>query len=218
MADVRELLVGPGIGYPFLTGARIFSALAFPTSGEESARQDAETAYIADRLHAQSAVDETDLPFEDPVLNEVASRDPSWVRRQLRTTRRRMDDRQEAARAVRPWVRELVGIGVHGPVPGIRKFTQRQIALYLCNGDVEKAARFEKRVWRPSRPVLHVAIAIDEALSRIPSASERFGLSLDALEAFRLTISRAATLQQAIAGDRRFATHAASQLTLRWLS
>lgn len=215
----RELLVGPGIGYPFQTGARIFAALAFPGIAESDQLKDAETAYIADRLHGQNVVDGSTLQFDDLDLNDIyVSTTYKWALQKLRTTRRRIDDRQVAAKAVRPWVRELVGLGPHPPVPGIRKFNQRQISLLLCDGDEERAQRFLKRVWWPSRPILHLAAAIDEALSYDPSPPKRFGIPLDALEAFHFVVTRAGELQTGMVGDQRFGIDPAKQLTLRWVT
>jgi hypothetical protein len=62
------IIVGPAIGHPFETGARIFAALAFPGSKENEGRQNADDAWIADFLKKVNEVDEDDSPFEDARL------------------------------------------------------------------------------------------------------------------------------------------------------
>jgi len=81
-------------------------------------------------LHDANLVDRCDDPFEDPRPNELVQLAPACCRAQIRTTRRRLGDRSAAARAVRPWVRQLLGLEPR-LVPGVKKSTQRQIALYL---------------------------------------------------------------------------------------
>jgi hypothetical protein len=151
----RTIRLGPGACADVETGARYFAALAFPGPQEANARENAIRGWVGAYLHEANLVDHCDDPFEDPRLNELVQLAPAWCRAQLRTTRRRLGDRSAAARAVRPWVRQLLGLAPR-LVPGVEKFTQRQIALYLCDGDSERAANFQKRIWRPSRPVLHL--------------------------------------------------------------
>ncbi|WP_431285054.1 hypothetical protein ACQW02_09770 [Humitalea sp. 24SJ18S-53] len=157
---LQERRLGPGECSDLETGARFFAALAFPGTNEEVARKKAEVAWAAQFLHEANRIDESSIPFADPRLNELVNADPTWCRAALRTSRRRLDDRMAAARSVRPWMRDWLA----GPQPlptGLKKFSQRQVAHYLSGGDKEKADNFQKRVLRPSRPVLHLAVAID---------------------------------------------------------
>lgn len=216
-ASHRNIQLGPGIGEPFEVGAQFFAALAFPERNEDSARTEAELAFSAGYLHEANRVDESNAPFLHARLNEIAARRPRWVQQKLRTIHRRLEDRSEAARAVRPWVSEHIGVGPHPPVAGIKKFTMRQIALYLCDQDDDRAGRFQKRVWRPSRPVLHLAIAIDEALYSIELTDNRFDVPIDAVDVFRSIVARSAWLQPRIAADRRFGIDQGDQITLNWL-
>ena len=213
----RELMIGPAVGESFEIGARLFAALAFPAPDEDSSRSDAELAYVASYLHEANRIDDTDEPFKDPRLNAMASHSPRWVRQKLRTTLRRLEDRNEVAKAVRPWASELIGLGPHRAVPGIKKFTMRQIALHLCNGDIDRADRFQKRVWRPCRPVMHLAIAIDEKLCAMNLPDHRLGVDLANVDFFRSIIERAAWLQPRIAVDPHFGIDARNQLTLTWV-
>ena len=139
----RIIRLGPGECFDLETGARYFAALAFPGPEEAEARESAIRGWIGAYLHEANLVDHCDDPFADPRLNELVQLPPAWCRAQIRTTHRRLRNRSEAARAVRPWVRELLGLEPRA-VPGVKKFTQRQIALYLCRDDPECAANFQK--------------------------------------------------------------------------
>ena len=126
------------------------------------------------------------------------------------------------ARAVRPWIRDLID-QPHPPVPGVRTFTQRQIALWLTGendpqGDpVERAANFQKRVWRPGRPVLHLAVAQDVVLCTNGAEGNDFGVSLDAVEVFARIVTQAEDVAALIADDLRFATGRADLFRLEWV-
>lgn len=137
------------------------------------ARDDAVNALAAQYLQEANRTDGTDQPFDNPKFNELVALDPAWCKSRLRTFRRRLRDRADLGRALRPWTCELKG-EEHPPVPGISQFTQRQIALFLNGGSPEKASRFEARVWRVARPVSHIVIAQDNLLSRLPGDHQRF--------------------------------------------
>jgi hypothetical protein len=161
-------------------------------------------------------VDGTDDPFDDERMNGLVAISPKWTRAKLRTARCRLADRNETARSVRPWASELIGLGPHRSIDGNRKFTQRQIALWLCGGAEEKAIRFQERVWRPTRPVLHYAIAIDETLAELNSAENAVELDLRHIAVFRAIVERGEQLAPRIAADPRFAIDPDQQLHLIW--
>ena len=212
----REVNIGPAIGYNFEIGARFFAALAFPSVHEDASRANAETAWTASHLHKQNKVDGTTAPFQDDRLNVIAAHTPRWARQILRTTKRRVLDRSKAARAVRPWISELVFGNSHPPVSGIKKFTQRQVSIWLCNGDEEQGVRFQERVWRPARPVLHYAIAIDEASYPLDSPENEIEIAISAVQVFRAVVARGAELAPYLAADRRFGISPEEQLHLVW--
>ena len=132
--------LGPGECSNIETGARYFATLAFPARHEREARDDATKAWVAQYLQEANRTDGTDAAFEDPKFNEFVALDPAWCKSRLRTVRRRLRDRADLGRALRPWTCELRG-EEHPPVPGIDQFTQRQIALFLNGGSPEKASR-----------------------------------------------------------------------------
>ena len=212
----QVIRLGPGECPDPETGARFFAALAFPGAREEQARIEAVQGWTGAYLHEANKVDVSDAPFEDPRLNAFVERPLQWCKAKVRTGRRRLRDRSDAARVARPWVREILD-SPHPPVLGIRKFTQRQIALHLFDGDAEKAANFQHRVWRPSRPVLHIAIAYDLVLSATGQKEEEFGLDLATTEFVGALVVGAKSLEPLILNDPRFGIGKSDILQLEWV-
>lgn len=212
----RIIRLGPGECPDLETGARYFAALAFPGAHEGQSRLDATRGWVGAYLHEANRVDGCKDPFEDQRLNAFVQLPQTWCRRQVRTTRRRLGDRNNAARAVRPWMRDLLG-HPHAPVPGIKKFTQRQIALYLCDDDPDRSANFQKRVWRSSRPVLHLAIAVDELLCALGQQRTDYGIDLGSTVLFGELIARAKSIQDMILDDPRFGVAAEDLLQMDWV-
>ncbi|MBP6030458.1 MAG: hypothetical protein KA533_03415 [Sphingobium sp.] len=221
--SMRIIRLGPGECSDIETGARFFAALAFPTVVEDLQRQDAVAAWVGSYLHEANRIDDSDQPFADDRLNAYAALSPKWCRAKLRTAMRRIKDRSLLARAVRPWVWDHLG-QQHRPLPDIEKFTQRQIALYLAAesglpGDFDERARnFQKRVWRPGRPVIHLAITCDFWLGSTGYQEPCLGLDLTALRAIGGLVDRARHVANLIVLDRRFGVTADDLLHLEWVS
>jgi len=212
----RKIRLGPGECPDVETGARYFAALAFPGAGENPAREDAERGWVGAYLHEANRIDDSSDPFEDERLNAFVQLPPKWCNAQVRTTRRRLRDRSDAARALRPWVQELLS-EPRSPLSGVRKFTQRQIALYLCNGDPEQAANFQKRVWRPSRPVLHLAIAYDRLLCALEEDRTDYPVDLASSMLVGELIAIADKVKQLIIMDHRIGVSEENLLQLEWV-
>jgi hypothetical protein len=102
----RVIWLGPGECPDTETGARYFAALAFPGAGEEQARLDAMRAWAGLYLHEANRVERSDDPFEDHRLNAFVQLPLAWCKAKVRTGRHRLRNRSDAARAVRPWMRE----------------------------------------------------------------------------------------------------------------
>ncbi|MFL6720451.1 MAG: hypothetical protein ACJ8FT_01430 [Sphingomonas sp.] len=211
-----EIRLGPGECSNIESGARYFAALAFPTPCEAEDRCAAEFAKAALYLHDANRVDESDSPFEDPRLNKLVALDPQWCRARVRTMYRRLKDRADVARAVRPWMLETFD-EPHRPMPGIKKFTQRQISLYLCGGDVTKSDNFQKRVWRPSRAALHMAIAQDLALSLL-DIGQSVNVDLASIDLIKAMADFAERLVPKLCSDRRFGVGETELLRLQWVA
>lgn len=212
----RIIKLGPGECPDAETGARYFAALAFPGVGEEQARHDAVRGWVGAYLHEANRVDENTAPFMDDRLNQFVQLEPKWCEAKIRTGRRRLRDRSNAARTVRPWVNELLG-QPHRPIEGIDKFNQRQIALFLKHGDLEGASNFLKRVWRPSRPVLHLSIAYDFTLSALGEDRDVYEVNLASAPLFLELVACAKRVLPLICKDPRFKISESDLLRLEWV-
>jgi hypothetical protein len=213
----RVIRLGPGECSDIETGARYFAALAFPGVAEYAARQDAAAAWVGSYLHEANRIDGSDDPFADQRLNEFIRHPAKWCRGKLRTTRRRLRDRSHAARAVRPWVRDLLD-HPQQPVPGVRKFTQRQIALYLCSNNPEHADNFQKRIWRPARPIIHYLAAQDLLLSAVEGEQMVFKNDLASTDLIPGILDKAGSLGPLICGDKRFGVAEDDLLQMHWVA
>ena len=199
----RIIKLGPGECADAETGARYFSALAFPGIDEDQERRDATKAWVGAYLHEANRVDGSSEPFADDRLNEFTRLPEAWCREKRTTMVRRLRDRGDAARAVRPWIKDLRG-PPHHPVEGISKFNQRQISLYLKSGDSNAAENFLKRVVRPSRPVLHLAIASEIRDVETGPGVGNHPLDLAAVSDFRELVALSNWLAPIICADPRF--------------
>ena len=214
--SARLIKLGPGDCSDFETGARFFTALAYPARFENAARIDAAHAWAAAYLHEANRIDGSNEPFEVARFNMLVQLPADWCRTTMKTTSRRLRDRSQAARAVRPLVHDILG-KPHGPVAGVKKFSQRQIALYLSGGDLEKAANFQKRIVRHSRPVLHIAIAQDLFLASMKNKITDYSVDLASAKVIEVLVALASDLQPKIRADPRFRIRQVEQITLKWV-
>jgi hypothetical protein len=137
--------LGPGVCSDIETGARLFAAAAHPGVDEWLARGSAALALVGAALHELNRIQGTTDPFADSVLNAIVSLPSKWCNEQRGLVLRRLQKRAAAARAARPWIRDL--LGEPQPMPkGMTKFNSRQISRYSHNSYHEDAEHFQERV------------------------------------------------------------------------
>ncbi len=209
----RIIKLGPGQCSDLETVARFFASLAFPGPKEMAAWHNAVSAWCGAYLHQANLIDHSTEPFQDARFNEFVQLPFASCKAQIRTLKRRQRDRYAAARAVRPWVQPWLNLKAR-PLPGVSKFTQRQIALYICQNDPERAANFQKRVLRPSRPVLHLAIATDLRRQDNQTSEE---LDLASIDLIREIVEIADVVLQLMRQNARFGRHVREVLELEWV-
>ncbi len=216
MSD-RIIRLGPGECPDIVTSARYFAALAFPGVREAERCRDAADAWAASYLHKANRVDRRTEPFLDERLNDYVRLDPGWCREKLKKTQDRLMKRAQLARALRPWIREALGASPK-PVRGIKKFTQRQIALFLNNNNPEHADNFQKRIWRPGRPVIHLITACDLELYHRGADQEDFPINLADIHLIKQVVELSQKILPVICQDPRFAVNERDLLKLDWVS
>lgn len=211
----QVIRVGPGVCSNIETVARCLSALAYPGATEDHKRQDVTAAYVASYLHQANRIDETNDPFDDPRLNAFLALSPQWCRQILRTTKRRLRDRGLMGRALRLWVTEALGQLVTMP-QGLDSLTQEQISLWLNNSQEDVANNFKKRIWRPGRPVAHLAIATDWIWRSADKANTRIPIRLSDSATIERIVSLAGALAPFLCSVPRFGVTEETLLHVEW--
>jgi hypothetical protein len=99
-----------------------------------------------------------------PVLDghEFQPPDPS-VRDQvnIKRTWNRLDQRLRVAQMFRPFVKEWLRGDLPELPQGLRRYSINELSRYVTSQDEDEAHNFEKRWFRSTLPVLHLAIAFD---------------------------------------------------------
>ena len=174
-------------------------------------------AMCARQLRMTNIAERCDLPFMIARLDDYTSVGPEKANAALRTLKRRIGDRADAARAARPILHALVAGGPHPPVAGIKRFTSQQIAGWIGGQGGPDPHNFLKRVWRPSRPVLHLAVAVDEMIARSGVLESKVPVDTQEIDVFRALVLRAVALQEPVAANPGLQVIRSTQLTLRWV-
>ncbi|UCF23472.1 MAG: hypothetical protein JSV72_22000, partial [Ralstonia sp.] len=93
--------------------------------------------------------------------------EPKQVARSLRQFQRRLRDRMIAAKMAIPYLQEIVGEAPPPPA-SIARLSLNELSK-LASIDLPDAdpADVEKRVWRPSLPVIHLAAALDVTIREV---------------------------------------------------
>jgi hypothetical protein len=98
------------------------------------------------------------------------------------------------------------------------KFSQRQIAHYLSNGNQEKADNFQKRALRPSRPVIHLAVAVDVHNLEAGQIKLDCGINLADIDWFSRLVLLSNVLKMHTCATERFGVREQDLLHLVWVT
>jgi hypothetical protein len=161
-------------------GAILITLLAYPgaTRSDEERRSQLHASLCAYLLRASYAVDPdwATLPQEiKPIYPLQTERD---CRISLRSLPRLLRDRMIAARIAYPFLKEAES-GNLPPLPaGLKRFSLNQMAeLVLNDAGQSDAENVETRIWRPSRPVIHLATAVHGYLHLVGPEAEVLGFA-----------------------------------------
>ena len=98
--------------------------------------------------------------------------------RSLRSFPRRLHDRMIAARMAYPFLKEAESGEKFDLPAGIKRLSLNQMAeLVLSDARHSDPDNVETRIWRPSRPVIHLASAVHGYLHLAGSAAERLAFA-----------------------------------------
>lgn len=175
MADSEISICLSGLPH-YECGALLFSYLAFPEPGAEDTRADVHASLCHLALKAITQ-DDPDGQWTPAVIKPgYALLSESKVRTSLRTMDRRLRDRLDAATVAKPFL-EQATTGKTPRLPaGVDSLTLTSMAEYLMfrtkpNADGGDLKNFHARVWKPSLPVIHLAVALNVLFERTNEAS-----------------------------------------------
>lgn len=189
-------------------GAILITLLAYPGDRQfdEERRGQLHASLCACMLRA---ISETDLPWAtSPQLVKpiYALQSELESNRSLRTLPRLLRDRMVAARMAYPFLKEAESGQAPELPAGLKRFSLNQMAeLVLSDARQTDPENVETRIWRPSRPVIHLASAVHSYLHLIGPEIELLGFAplMTSREIIEHVIRNAEHCEALIARSRR---------------
>jgi hypothetical protein len=186
---------------PFEVGAQILGVLAFP--GDIGRARAAANAWCAELVQANIEA------FAD-TADEVRADYPHYasmfrweIRRQLRSAKTQLRNRAVAARMSRGFFFENVYSRPPELPEGMRTLSLNQLSILVQRESGQSdPENTEKRIWRTSRSIIHLAAAFDREIgSRAVNDND---LRIDDHELMNRVLKRAEWHEQIVVKDPRF--------------
>jgi hypothetical protein len=198
-------LLDPTRSEPFEIGASLLSILAFPGPAEEGARKGAADALCAEALRKTIAADPEHAVEWRAAYPGYTAIDASESRRRLRTLARRLRDRMIASRMSLGFLQEaLAKQPARLPASMSRLSINELSKLVLDQSGESDPENVEKRVWRQSLPVIHLAAAMQIVARAMGADLERYGYVLDNAPLHAAVIYLAQVYEHIVFSDPRF--------------
>lgn len=200
---------------PFEIGARLFAILAFPGTNEAVERRRAANAWCAGVINCTKQ-QEPGLSAElDARYPRYVAIDQRSINQALRKTKSRIRNRQVAGRMVRGHFQEWIDQRPAVLPASIARLSINELAkLVGLEGGQDDPENTEKRVWRTSRPVFHLASALD-FVGRFYFLANDNAYDLNNGDMHRLIIELAEVSEQVVDGDARFGVLSDELLRIR---
>lgn len=158
---------------PYELGAIVLTLLAYPSAEDEESRGRLQRTLCHVYLKARAEGDETWACAPQLIKPLYAFVDPKDVNRDLRTIKRRLRDRMIAARMALAYLKAQVEGAKFRRPKGLQAVTLNRLAEWAMEDLKGKdETNIESRIWRPARPVLHIAVAMALAIDK----AERIGV------------------------------------------
>nr|WP_295671692.1 hypothetical protein [Sphingomonas sp.] len=211
---MRFLNLDPNLCEPFEIGALMIAALAFPGKNEEDAMRRATVAWCADQIAKTMAAE----PSSDAadLFPHYAKADAKDVRRAIRTVTRRLRDRFVAARMARGFLNEAT-YGAPAKLPDkMERLSLNQLCLLVLHESGQsEPENVEKRTWRPSLPIIHLASAFS-LMGEMSDVSEII-YDFQDLDQHREIVASALKHEEMVLADNRFGVKPENLIRLRWV-
>lgn len=211
-------IIRPDVMEPFEIGAFIVTLLAYPGANETQAQAVAARALSTLAVRAQCSQSPESEPGWRRARPEYFTLDDKAIRRALRQLRRRLRDRMIAARMSLGYFEE--GITGRPPAlpPEMARLSLNELSkLVLPQSGESNPDNLEKRAWRASLPVCHIAAAL-QVLMRASADSpeiDAIGYPLCDGDLHRSVIEFAQFHEDMVLKDPRFGVKAENLIRLR---
>jgi hypothetical protein len=200
-------------------GALLVTLLAYPgeSKDDDEQRSRVHACLCACTLRARSETDPdwaTSPQLVKPIYTLQSERDCVRCLRQLK---RRLRDRMVAARMAYPFLREVdTGEAPELP-PSVKRLSINAMSeLVLEDAGYNEPENVETRIWRPSRPVIHLASAVHGYL-HLHAEIEALGLAplLTRRDVIEYVIRSAEHCESLVARSRHLRVNADKLIKLR---
>ena len=200
---------------PFEIGARLLATLCFPSPTEASDRRRAAIAWSAEYLreYAKAFPDEKKAILDR--FPNYARLTPAEIRVALRKTGKRLQTRILAGKMSRGYFQEHVTEAPAVLPPGMARLSNNELSkLILAEAHQSDPHNVENRIWRTSKPAIHLASGYDLLARALPPEREG-NYQIDDPELHRFLVSYAEWAEPIVLGDLRFGVTAERLLRVR---
>jgi hypothetical protein len=159
-------------------GALLVTSLAFPDASDET-QGNVHASLCNYALKIRSAIEPDWTIVPQPIKPFYTFRSERDYNRDLRTLVRRWRDRMIAGRMGIAFLKEALPGQVLELPPTVKRLSINQLAeLVLDDTRFTDPHNVETRIWRPSRPVVHLASAIQVYLTLTEAGNPLIGLEM----------------------------------------
>ena len=199
----------------FEIGARLLAALSFPGATESADRRRAADAWCAGIINCTKAVDPSCAADLEAQYPRYAKLDQRSINKALRRTKSRLRNRQVAGRMTRGYFQEWIDRRPALLPASMARLSINELAkLVRRESGQHDPENTEKRTWRPSKPVLHIASAFDY-VSRSRLGENDNGYDLNDGDLHREILRLAEASERVVDGDPRFQVKPEEMLRIR---
>ena len=151
-------------------GAELLALLAWPDPRDDTQRVASSDALCVVAIRTMAELDKNFGQHLQPIRPRYVLREPAKIEADLRRLRRISGDRMAAAKMAIPFFQQAEGMAPRLP-DGVNRLSLNQLApLTLVDLGRECAHNVERDVFRPSIPVIHLAVAIAVVSNEIERA------------------------------------------------
>ena len=194
----------------------LLSILAFPLANQENALKAAAEALSARFMSEAIAANPASAPEWQAAYPDYAAIDNAECRRRLRELTRRLRDRMIASRMSLGFFQEAITKRPAKLPASMSRHTIKALSKLVLLGSGQKYAKnVRKRAWGESRPVIHLAAAMQISMRVLAPDKPRFGYSLDNLALHVAVIKFAQLLEEIVISDPRFGKNRSDLIRIR---